>query len=65
MERRVTRHDTAKRYQRAAEMTLEQLDWCISYLRTIRRDELAKTLSRNRNHIRERLRERHPDRGEE
>lgn len=54
----MTNDDNAKRYQRAAEMTLGQLDWCIRYLRSIRRNELARALSRNRDHIRRRLRER-------
>lgn len=45
-----------RRYRDAAEFTLEQLDWCISYMRSIRRTELARELSRNRDAIRRRLR---------
>ena len=50
--------DQARRYQRAAEVALEQLDWCISYLRQIRKNDIAKTLSANRAHIERRLRAR-------
>jgi len=50
--------DQARRYQRAAEVALEQLDWCISYLRQIRKNDIAKILSRNRAHIERRLRAR-------
>ncbi len=49
--------EDAKRYRRAAEFTLEQLDWCISYLRSIRRTDIARTLARSRDQIRRRLRE--------
>lgn len=46
----------AQRYRDAAEFTLDQLDWCISYMRSIRSTELARALSRNRDAIRQRLR---------
>ena len=52
----MTPDEQVRRYQRAAEMTLEQLDWCISYLRAIRKKELARALSRNSDDIRQRLR---------
>ena len=50
--------DDRARYQRAAEAALQQLDWCIMYLRGARKTELARALSRNRDHIRRRLHER-------
>jgi hypothetical protein len=56
MEDEVADDDKVKRYREAAEITLEQLDWCIWYLRGIRRREVARTLSRNRDQIRDRLR---------
>jgi hypothetical protein len=48
----------ARRYQRAAEVALEQLDWCIRYLRQIRKNEVATVLSRNRDQIERRVRAR-------
>jgi hypothetical protein len=35
-------------YRQAAEAALEQLDWCIDYIRRMRRKELARQLARNR-----------------
>jgi hypothetical protein len=49
-------NDEARRYQRAAELALEQLDWCIRYLRQLRKNDLAKILSQNRAHIERRMR---------
>jgi hypothetical protein len=49
--------DRGKRYQRAAEVALDQLDWCIRYLQQIRRNEVARTLSRNRDRLWRRLRD--------
>jgi DNA-binding protein Fis len=49
--------DNANRYRRAAELALEQLDWCINYLRSNRKTALARALTRNRDTIRRRLRE--------
>ena len=51
-------NDMARRYQRAAEAALDQLDWCIMYLREARKHDVARAVSRNRDHIRQRLRER-------
>jgi hypothetical protein len=50
--------DVAK-YRRAAEETLEQLDWCVSYLYRIRKPALAQTLEKSRTAIRRRMREPH------
>jgi hypothetical protein len=40
-----------ERYRQAAEATLEQLDWCVAYLRRIHKPKLAAQLERNRNRI--------------
>jgi hypothetical protein len=48
--------DDVERYRRAAEQTLDQLDWCISYLYRIRKPEIARALERNRSTIRRRMR---------
>jgi hypothetical protein len=54
----MTDSDTARRYRRAAEAALEQLDWCVIYLQGARKNDLARAVSRNRDQIRQRLRER-------
>ena len=61
-----TRHDTrsrthdatrddVERYRRAAEETLNQVDWCIGYLYRIRKPDIARALERNRSAIRRRM----------
>jgi hypothetical protein len=47
--------DDIERYRRAAEETLNQLDWCISYLHRIRKPDIARALERNRSTIRRRM----------
>ena len=44
-----------ERYRRAAEETLEQVDWCIGYLHRIRKPQIARALERNRRAIRRRM----------
>jgi hypothetical protein len=39
-------HEIAS-YQRAAEETLDQLDWCINYLHRIRKSAIANALAKN------------------
>ena len=45
----------AERYRRAAEETLDQIDWCIGYLYRIRKPEIARAVERNRSGIRRRM----------
>ena len=45
-----------ERYRRAAEETLDQLDWCVNYLHRIRKPEIADAIARNRTSIRRRMR---------
>ena len=45
-----------ERYREAALVALDQLEWCISYLRTIRKGSIAKGLDGNRRTIIERNR---------
>jgi len=53
------RHDAVseevERYRRAAEETLEQVDWCIGYLYRIRKPEIARALENNRSTIRRQM----------
>ena len=44
----MARDDKAARYREAAQLTLEQLDWCIEYFNTIRKPKIAKIVAHNR-----------------
>jgi hypothetical protein len=56
------RAQEAERYRAAAELTLDQLQWCVNYLYRIQKPALAKGLDANREQILARLR-RIPQRG--
>ena len=45
----------ADRYRKAADDSLQQLDWAIGYLHGIRKVQIARVLARNRAHIRREL----------
>lgn len=45
-----------ERYREAANVALDQLDWCIHYLYRVRKAEIARVLERNRKQILERMR---------
>ena len=47
----MARDDEAARYREAAQATLNQLDWCIEYFRTIRKPAISNVLARNRSTI--------------
>ena len=47
--------DEVERYRRAAEETLDQIDWCIGYLYRIRKPEIARAVERNRSTIRRQM----------
>jgi hypothetical protein len=38
----------AVRYRQAAHLALDQLQWCVDYLRTIRKTRLSEQVARNR-----------------
>ena len=44
-----------ERYRQASEDALQQLDWCIGYLHGTGRGAVARSLARNRSHIRTHL----------
>jgi hypothetical protein len=44
----------SERYRRAAIDALGQLEWCIDYLHKVRKPQIARAISRNRNRIIER-----------
>ena len=45
------RDDPTRRYRKAADLAIEQLDWVISYFHRIRKHEIARALQRNRTKI--------------
>jgi hypothetical protein len=49
------RDDEVERWRVAAEETLAQLDWCVTYLHRIRKRQLAAALARNGAEIRRRM----------
>lgn len=51
----MTRDKEAERYRKAAEMTLDQLDWCVEYLRKLRKTRISEQLAKNRSAIAARL----------
>lgn len=53
----MSRTEEARRYRRAAELTLDQLEACVHYLRSIRKGTIADRVEQNRNMIRRLLRE--------
>jgi hypothetical protein len=48
--------DETERYRKAAEATLQQLDWCIDYLQRIGKRKIAIQLAKNRSSIERKLR---------
>jgi hypothetical protein len=44
------------RYRRAAEQTLDQLDWCVDYLYRIGKPQIARAIQKNRSTIGKQMR---------
>lgn len=57
----MTIEDERRRYRRAAEEALEQLDWCIGYLHGIRKRNISGRLARNQAYIRRNLMHQAPE----
>jgi hypothetical protein len=51
----MARQDETARYREAAQLTLDQLEWCVHYLRSIRKTRLSQQLARNHAAISRRL----------
>lgn len=51
----MARGDERALQRKAAQLALEQLDWCVEYLRRIRKTALANQLAANRAEISRRL----------
>jgi hypothetical protein len=44
-----------ERYREAANLALDQLEWCIEYLYRVRKPDIARAIARNRRRILERI----------
>jgi hypothetical protein len=51
----MARDDEAMRYRQAAQLALDQLEWCARYLRSIRKTSISRRVARNRAAIARRL----------
>ncbi len=49
------RDEEIARYRRAAEATLEQLEWCVQYLHRTNKSQIADVIDKNRRHIRRQM----------
>ena len=49
--------EEASRYRRAADETLDQLEWCVNYLYRIRKPRIAAVLDQNCRFIRQEMTE--------
>jgi hypothetical protein len=58
----MARDNEAERYRKATQMTLDQIDWCVEYLRSLRKTKISKQLAKNRSAIAARLPLREEDR---
>jgi hypothetical protein len=57
----MSRNDEAERYRKAAHMTLDQLDWCVEYLRSLRKTKISRQIAKNRSAIASTLARREDD----
>jgi len=53
----MARDDETARYREAAQLALDQLEWCVEYLRGIRKTRISKHIARNHAAISRRLQE--------
>ena len=58
----MTQDEEAERYRKAAHLALDQLDWCVEYLRRLRKTKVSRQLARNRTAIAAKLVSREEDR---
>jgi len=53
----LTSDDETVRYRQAAHLALDQLRWCVAYLRTIRKTKISDQVAKNRTALIRRVRE--------
>jgi hypothetical protein len=58
----MARDNEAERYRKATQLTFDQIDWCVEYLRSLRKTKISKQLAKNRSAIAARLPPREEDR---
>lgn len=51
----MARAEEVARYRKAAHATLNELDWCVEYLRRIQKEKLSQQLATNAAGIRQRI----------
>jgi hypothetical protein len=51
----MARDDEAMRYRQAAQLALDQLEWCVEYFRSIHKTSLSKQVAKSRAAIARRL----------
>jgi hypothetical protein len=51
----MSRPEDIARYREAAHSAPDQIDWCVEYLRSIRKTAISRQLARNTSAIRRRL----------
>ena len=61
----MAREDQTERYRKAANLALDQLDWCVEYFRRIRKTTIADQVAENRSAIAQRLVRQENDRARE
>ena len=54
----IVAREEAKKYRQAAEETLDQLQWCITYFHKIGKSPIADVIANNHRIIRSRMRDR-------
>jgi hypothetical protein len=59
----MARDEEAARYRKAAQMALDQLEWCIGYFRDVRKPRISKQLAKNHAAISRKLRDGADDAG--
>jgi hypothetical protein len=57
IDERAAAQNDLERYRRAAEETLDQLQWCIDYLHRIGKSRIANVIANNHRIIRTRMRD--------
>ena len=58
----MAQNDESERYRKATLLALDQLDWCIEYLRTIRKTRISREIAKSRSAIAERVARQERDR---
>jgi hypothetical protein len=53
----MARDEETDRHRKAAQLALDQLEWCVDYLRSIHKHRIAKQLAKNHAAISRRLRD--------